>query len=151
MLPVVPDFSHLDVPPDTRILDDYDDEWTNVLFVGRVIPNKRPDDLIRFFHAYKTLFNPRSRLILAGAHSGFDMYLAQLHALTARLGVSDVHVLGQVTNEELAALYGCADLFLCASLTRRLASRWWRPFTPRARRRLCRRRAVPRRWTVAGL
>ena len=115
VLPVVPDFSHLAVPPDSRILEAYDDEWTNVLFVGRVIPNKRPDDLIRFFHAYKTLFNPRSRLILAGAHSGFDMYLAQLHALTARLGVSDVHLVGQVTNEELAALYDCADLFLCAS------------------------------------
>ena len=115
VLPVVPDFSHLDVLRDERIVAAYDDEWTNVLFVGRVIPNKRPDDLIRFFHAYKTLYNPRSRLILAGSYGGFAPYLAQLHALAARLQVSDVHILGQVTNEELAALYECADLFLCAS------------------------------------
>ena len=115
VLPVVPDFSHLDVPPDGRVFDAYDDECTNVLFVGRLIPNKRPDNVIRFFHAYKTLFNPRSRLILAGAYGGFDAYLAQLHALIGRLGVADVHILGQVTNEELTALYDVADLFLCAS------------------------------------
>ena len=115
VLPVVPDFSHLDVRPDTRPLDAYDDDWTNILFVGRVIPNKRPDNVIRFFHAYKTLFNPRARLILAGSYGGFSSYLAQLHALVARLGVSDVHILGQVSNEELTALYDVADLFLCAS------------------------------------
>jgi glycosyltransferase involved in cell wall biosynthesis len=103
------------VEPDARTLAAYDDEWTNLLFVGRVIPNKRPDDLIRFFYAYKTLYNPKSRLILAGSHGGFDVYLAQLHALAASLGASDVHLLGQVTNEELTALYDCADLFLCAS------------------------------------
>ncbi|MEO7189760.1 MAG: glycosyltransferase [Vicinamibacterales bacterium] len=115
VLPVVPDFSHLNVPGDVRVFRDYDDEWTNILFVGRVIPNKRPDNLIRFFHAYKTLYNRKSRLILAGSYGGFDTYLAQLHALRAALGVDDVHVLGQVTNEELTSLYDIADLFLCAS------------------------------------
>jgi glycosyltransferase involved in cell wall biosynthesis len=115
VLPVVPGFSHLDVCPDPRIIDAYDDERTNILFVGRVIPNKRPDDLIRFFDAYRRLYNPRSRLIVAGAHGGFETYLAQLHALVARCGVPDVHILGQVTNEELTALYDAADLFLCAS------------------------------------
>jgi glycosyltransferase involved in cell wall biosynthesis len=115
VLPVVPGFSHLDVEPDPRVADAYDDERTNILFVGRLVPNKRPDHLIRFFHAYKTFFNPRSRLILAGAYGGFEAYLAQLHALIAALGVNDVHILGQVTNEELTALYDVADLFLCAS------------------------------------
>ena len=115
VLPVVPDFSHLDVDADARMLAAYDDDWTNILFVGRLIPNKRPDDLIRFFHAYKTLYHRRSRLILAGAFGGFDLYLAQLHGLVASLGVRDVHILGQVTDEELTALYDCADLFLCAS------------------------------------
>jgi glycosyltransferase involved in cell wall biosynthesis len=115
VLPVVPDFGHLGVPADTRVFDDFDDERTNVLFVGRVVPNKRPDDLIRFFHAYQALYNRNSRLLIAGSYGGFDDYLAQLHALTARLGLSDVHLLGQVTDEELTALYDVADLFLCAS------------------------------------
>jgi glycosyltransferase involved in cell wall biosynthesis len=85
------------------------------VFVGRLIPNKRPDDVIRFFHAYKTLYNPRARLILAGSYSGFETYLAQLHTLIADLGARDVHIVGQVTNAELTAIYDCADLFLCAS------------------------------------
>jgi glycosyltransferase involved in cell wall biosynthesis len=115
VLPVVPDFSHLDVPPDQRVFDAYDDEWTNVLFVGRLIPNKRPDNLIRFVHAYKTFYHRKTRLILAGSYGGFDTYLAQIHKLIADLRVDDVHVLGQVRNEELTALYDIADLFLCAS------------------------------------
>jgi glycosyltransferase involved in cell wall biosynthesis len=114
VLHVVPDFSHLDATPDQRILDAFDDEWTNILFVGRLIPNKRPDDVIRFFHAFKNI-NPRSRLILAGSYGGFDKYLAQLHALIAALDVKDVHIMGQVTDEQLTALYDSADLFLCAS------------------------------------
>jgi glycosyltransferase involved in cell wall biosynthesis len=115
VLPVVPDSSHLATAPDARVYDAYDDEWTNILFVGRVIPNKRPDNLIRFVHAYQTLYNRKTRLILAGSYGGFETYLAQLHTLIGDLGVSNVHVLGQVSNEELTALYDVADLFLCAS------------------------------------
>ena len=87
----------------------------NVLFVGRLIPNKRPDNVIRYFQAYRTLFNPRARLLLAGSHEHFGSYLAELHAFAARLGADDVHILGHVTNEELTALYDVADVFLCAS------------------------------------
>jgi glycosyltransferase involved in cell wall biosynthesis len=115
VLPVVPGFSHLDVPPDRALASGFDDGWTNLLFVGRVVPNKRFEDLIRWFHVYRTRHNPRSRLLLVGFHSGFERYLAMLHALAARLGTPDVHFLGHVTNEELVALYDIADLFLCAS------------------------------------
>ena len=85
------------------------------MFVGRVIPNKKFEDVIRAFHVYRTRHNPRSRLLLVGSYSGFEKYLAMLHALVARLGTPDVHFLGHVSNEELTALYDVADLFLCAS------------------------------------
>jgi glycosyltransferase involved in cell wall biosynthesis len=115
VLPVVPDFSHLDGAPDARIAADFDDEWTNVMFVGRVIPNKKFDTLVRAFHVYRTRHNPRSRLLLVGSYSGFERYLAMVQDLIARLGTPDVHFLGHVSNEELSALYDVADLFLCAS------------------------------------
>lgn len=115
VLHVVPDFSHLSGVPDSRVIDAYDDACTNILFVGRMIPNKRPDDVVRFFHAYKTHYDPSARLILAGSYGGFERYMVQLRALVAALGVQDVHILGQVTNEALTALYDVADLFLCAS------------------------------------
>ena len=94
---------------------DFDDGWTNVLFVGRVIPNKKFEDVIRAFHVYRTRHNPRSRLLLVGSYSGFERYLAMLQELIASLGTPDVHFLGHVSNEELTALYDVADLFLCAS------------------------------------
>jgi glycosyltransferase involved in cell wall biosynthesis len=115
VLPVVPDFSHLDVEPGGLLVDAFDDAWTNILFVGRVIPNKRLEDVIRFFRAYQTAYNPRSRLLLAGAYGGFEAYLAMLHHLVADLRVTDVHFLGHVSDEELTAYYDIADLFLCAS------------------------------------
>lgn len=115
VLPVVPDFSHLDGTPDPFVAGQFDDGWVNLLFVGRVIPNKRIEDLIRIFHAYKTHFNPRSRLLIVGAYSGFERYLAMLHGLIGRLGARDVHLTGHVTNAELIAYYEVADLFLCAS------------------------------------
>ncbi len=115
VLPVVPDFSHLEGPAHPFVAGAFDDEWTNILFVGRIIPNKRIEDLIRFFHAYRTRHNPRSRLIIVGAYGGFEGYLAMLHELGAALGAKDVHFVGQVSDEELAAYYSVADVFLCAS------------------------------------
>lgn len=115
VLPVVPSFAHLDVEPSGLLVDRFDDEWVNVLFVGRVIPNKKFEDVICAFHAYKRWFNPRSRLLLVGDHAGFERYLVMLHHLVARLGLDDVHFLGHVTNEELTAAYDVADVFLCAS------------------------------------
>jgi glycosyltransferase involved in cell wall biosynthesis len=115
VLPVVPDFSHLDLEPNWLVAHDFDDDWTNILFVGRVIANKKIEDLIRFFHVYHTVFNPRSRLLIVGAQSGFERYVASLDQLVGRLGASHVHFIGHVSDEELVAFYDVADLFLCAS------------------------------------
>jgi glycosyltransferase involved in cell wall biosynthesis len=115
VLPVVPSLGHLAGPPDRVVVQGFDDDWTNVLFVGRIIPNKRIEDVIRIFHAYKTRHNPRARLLLVGSYGGFEAYLSMLHELLARLRTPDVHFLGHVSNEELTALYDIADVFLCAS------------------------------------
>jgi L-malate glycosyltransferase len=115
VLPVVPGFSHLGGLPSQLLAAEFDDEWTNVMFVGRVIPNKKFETIIRAFHVYRTRHNPRARLLLVGSYSGFEKYLSMLQELVARLGTPDVHFLGHVSNEELTALYDIADLFLCAS------------------------------------
>jgi len=115
VLPVVPDFSHLDLPPNDLVAREFDDAWTNILFVGRIIPNKRIENVIRYFHAYQRHFNPRSRLLLVGSYGSFEKYHATLRQLCVRLGMTDVHFTGHVTNAELAAYYNIADLFLCAS------------------------------------
>jgi glycosyltransferase involved in cell wall biosynthesis len=115
VLPVVPSFAHLDLPPNSMVAQQFDDAWTNIMFVGRVIPNKGIDDLVRFFHAYKTRYNPRSRLLIVGSSGGFELYHAMVRGLIAKLGTPDVHFTGHIANEELTAYYDIADLFLCAS------------------------------------
>ena len=76
VLPVVPDFSHLDGEPEAFTAREFDDDWTNVLFVGRVIPNKRFEDLIRIFDVYKREFNPRTRLLLVGSFGVLAVIIA---------------------------------------------------------------------------
>jgi glycosyltransferase involved in cell wall biosynthesis len=115
VLPVVPDFTHLEAEPDSFLAAPFDDDWTNLLFVGRVIPNKRFDDLIRIFHAYRTLYNRRSRLLLVGSSTGFENYRVQLDHLAAGLKTPDIYFTGHITNEQLAAFYDVADVFLSAS------------------------------------
>ena len=115
VLPVVPSFEHLEGAPHRHLTEGFDDAWTNILFVGRMIPNKRIEDLVRFFHAYHLKYNPASRLLLVGSYSGFDKYVAALHDLIATLDTPNVHLIGHVSNEELTALYDVADLFLSAS------------------------------------
>lgn len=115
VLPVVPDFSHLSGPPRSLHGTALDDGSVNVLFVGRMIPNKKIEDVIRIFGAYQRYFNPRSRLLLVGAQGGFERYVGALHYLVAKLGIRDVQFLGHVTNEELIGYYEMADVFLCAS------------------------------------
>ncbi len=115
VLPVVPDLAHLDNPADWMVVRQFDDDWTNILFVGRVIANKKIEDVIRSFHAYHTRFNPRSRLIIAGVFNLFERYFAGLTHLVRTLGLEHVHFVGHVSDAELIAYYEVADLFLCAS------------------------------------
>jgi glycosyltransferase involved in cell wall biosynthesis len=115
VLPVVPDLTHLDDPADWMVARQFDDDWTNILFVGRVVANKKIEDVIRAFHAYHTRFNPRSRLIIAGVFSLFERYFAALTHLVDTLGQQHVHFAGHVSDAELIAYYEVADLFLCAS------------------------------------
>ena len=115
VLPVVPDFAHLDLEPNDLMAGQFDDDDMNILFVGRIVPNKRIEDVIRFFHAYQRTFNPRSRLLLVGSYGGYEKYLSVLLEFVASLGTSHVHFSGHVTDAELTAYYEVADLFLCAS------------------------------------
>ncbi len=115
VLPVVPDLAHLDNEADWFVARQFDDEWTNIVFVGRVIGNKKIEDLIRSFHVYQTRFNPRSRLLIVGVFSVFERYFAALTHMVEELHQTNVHFVGHVSDAELIAYYELADLFLCTS------------------------------------
>ena len=83
--------------------------------MGRIIPNKRIDDLIRSFAVFQKWVRPRSRLLLVGDHRGFERYLDRLQELVRELRLDEVVFTGQVDDDELYAYYRLADVFLCLS------------------------------------
>lgn len=86
-----------------------------VLFVGRAVPNKRLEDVLRAFYYYNRCIDSESHLFLVGA-SWVDRYDAQLRWLLDSLGLwGNVHFTGRVLSDELAACYRDADLFLSMS------------------------------------
>jgi L-malate glycosyltransferase len=93
------------------------DGAVNLLFVGRLAPNKRQDDLIRAFKAYHDLVNPESRLLLVGSDANAPGYRLELESMAAALGLAQrVHLPGAVgPREGLGGYYQAADLFLCLS------------------------------------
>jgi glycosyltransferase involved in cell wall biosynthesis len=104
-------------PAGQEIVARYDDDAVNLLFVGRLVPNKRQDDLIRAFNAYHHLINPNSRLILVGSDANAPGYRLELESMAAALGLAEhVHLPGGVgPREGLGGYYQAADLFLCLS------------------------------------
>src|SRR5262249_55783180 len=66
-LPLITDIASLAARRGSEaVLDRCRDGLVNVLFVGRIAPNKRQDLLIRAFAHYQRTVNPESRLILVG-------------------------------------------------------------------------------------
>jgi glycosyltransferase involved in cell wall biosynthesis len=87
------------------------DGRTNILFVGRIAPNKRQDELAIAFARYLAL-DPAARLILLGKPEPNDPYPVHVTNTIRALGIEDSVVLpGRTTDAELAAYWRSATLF----------------------------------------
>lgn len=84
------------------------------LYVGQFLPHKRPDLLLQAFHVLCTYVQPEARLFMAGA-GRLPRYFDAVRSLAAELSLGSAHVLGPVTDEQLAALYSHIDVFVTAS------------------------------------
>lgn len=100
---------------DDSIYERYSDGKVNILFTGRVFPNKKQDSLIRSFKQYHDKYNENSRLLIVGNHSNSAYYDA-LKRLVYKLKVeNDVVFTGRVSLTEYVTYYQIADVFLCMS------------------------------------
>ena len=115
VLPIVLDLDSYRRAPSPVVKRMYQDGRTNLLFVGRVIPNKRIDDLIRVFTVYQRYLDPASRLLIVGDDRGHERYFRRLREMVDALGVAEVVFAGHVDDDDLMAYYDVADLFLCLS------------------------------------
>ena len=97
--------------PDAELMRSLHDGRTNLLFVGRIAPNKRQDDLVESFSHFLAL-DPDARLIIVGKAEKNDAYDEHLRGLIRSLGVQgSVFMPGSVPDEQLSAYYRSAHLF----------------------------------------
>lgn len=115
VLPILIAFDDYKKTPFKKIIDQYADGNTNIIFVGRIVPNKKHEDVIAAFYYYKKNFNPRARLFLVGSYSEKEIYYNRLKDYIAELGLTDVYFPGHIKFEEMLAYYKIADIFLCMS------------------------------------
>jgi glycosyltransferase involved in cell wall biosynthesis len=115
VLPLVLELEKLNDGVDRRIMRRFNDGRTNILFVGRVAPNKKIEDLIRAFLYFNRTVQAKSRLINVGSFAGTEPYYYYLLAQTQDLDDDHVHFAGSVPQSQLNAYYRCADIFLCMS------------------------------------
>lgn len=115
--PILIPFSDYEAPPDQSVIKKYsDDGYTNIVFVGRVAPNKKHENVIRAFYCYHKYFNPKSRLFLVGGYAKEDRYYQRLYDYVQVLGISDCVIFtGHIKFNAILAYYKIADVFLCMS------------------------------------
>ncbi|HEY4492113.1 MAG TPA: glycosyltransferase family 4 protein, partial [Acidobacteriota bacterium] len=115
VLPIRVHFDKFDKKEDAFTRHTYDDDRTNIVVVGRTIPNKKLEDCLKIFACYQKYLNPRSRLIFAGFWRPFAPYYFALRAMTQELQLREVVFTGHVRFEELLAYYRMADVLLSMS------------------------------------
>lgn len=113
--PILIKFDDYRQTPDEATIKKYSDGRKNLVFVGRIAPNKKQENVIRAFYCYKKL-NPESRLILVGSSTGMENYYERLVKYANALGIGDDVIFpGHIKFSEILAYYRLADAFVCMS------------------------------------
>jgi glycosyltransferase involved in cell wall biosynthesis len=104
------------IAPDPTVLRGFDDTRPTIIFVGRPVPNKRQDDIIRVFAHYRHAFAANARLVLVGGSNETNQYEEELRQLVQTLDLDgEVTFTGHVSDQQLVAYYRVADAFLSMS------------------------------------
>jgi glycosyltransferase involved in cell wall biosynthesis len=99
------------------IEDILDDGLVNVLFVGRVAPNKKIEDHIRLAEVYKRYIDAYYRFIFVGRYDVVPRYYSTIRALMTEYRLLNDRFIftGPVPDEELAVYYRHAAVYVSMS------------------------------------
>jgi L-malate glycosyltransferase len=118
VMPIAVDTDRITAAPRRPALEKIlSDGLINILFVGRIVPNKRIEDHIRLAEVYKRYVDSYYRFIFVGRYDGLPGYYAQVRAL-----IDEYQMLpdrfwftGPVPDDDLAAFYRWADVYVSLS------------------------------------
>jgi glycosyltransferase involved in cell wall biosynthesis len=85
-----------------------------VLFVGQLLPHKRPDLLLQAYHVLVTYHLPEAYLALVGP-SPSDRYRSAVETFIRQLNLNRAMLPGRVPDADLAAFYRASTMFLTVS------------------------------------
>jgi L-malate glycosyltransferase len=114
VLPITLNTAAYELPSNPELAATLADNRPLLLFVGRIAPNKRQEDLIKLLYYYRRL-QPQAHLLLVGDRwvVGYDQWL---ESLAADWGLADgVTLLGKVSQADMVTCYRQADLYVSMS------------------------------------
>ena len=118
LLPIVVDTARLTTARPVPALESLlQDGLANILFVGRIAPNKKIEDHIRLAEQYKRYVDIYYRFIFVGNYNAVPAYYATVRALIAEYQMlpDRFWFTGPVPEEELAAYYRNAHAYVSLS------------------------------------
>ena len=116
VLPIFIDFKNYYIVQDENLKKSLQDGKINILHVGRLVPQKKIEDLIRVFYLFQKRLFPESRLILVGTDSGVSNYSRALKKMVEELALTEkVLFAGFASFRELITYYNASQLYLCLS------------------------------------
>lgn len=116
VMPILIKFDDYEQQPNDKLVTSLkDDGKKNVFFVGRVVPNKKQEDIVKSFYYYHKYMNKDSHLYIVGSGEK-TKYGRKLTKYIEELGLSDaVTITGHVPFADILAYYHGADLLVCMS------------------------------------
>ena len=117
VLPIIIPFEDYEREPEPSIIKRYGQgDYVNILFVGRIAPNKKIENVIRVFAWYNKHVNTKSRLFLIGDDRVIDSYTDRLKRFIKKLRLTEeVYFSGHIPFNQILGFYKTADVFLCMS------------------------------------
>lgn len=117
VFPLYVDLAKYERPANEFVRRLFRDGRTNILFVGRVAPNKKIEDLIKVTFYYKKFISPLVRLIIVGKTSALPAYYHALIKLADDflLAPDEICFTGHLPDDEMFAVYRAADVLLSLS------------------------------------
>jgi glycosyltransferase involved in cell wall biosynthesis len=118
VLPLAVDLARITRPVQRPALERLlHEDFVNFLFVGRIAPNKRIEDLIRLGEHYKRYVDAYYRFIFVGRYDAVPRYYASVRALMAQFRLLDERFIftGPVSDEDLAIYYRRAAVYISMS------------------------------------
>lgn len=103
------------IMPDNNTIKKFSDGKKNILFTGRIAPNKKQTDLLKMMYYLKQI-DPSVRLFIVGSGEKDNPYVQEFYKLIDHLELQDdVIVTGHVSDSKLKSYFMLANLFVSMS------------------------------------